>query len=607
MDIPVFSQATRAIQVSTAFGGDTLLFGRMTATESLSHLFELELTLFSDKGDLDPDQILGKPLVVTVAAGERLPQRFFHGLVTEFAQAGYNERLHEYHASVRPWFWFLTRSSDCRVFQQKSVPEIFKEVCRGLGFTDIRDALTVSYEKWDYCVQYRESDFSFLSRLLEKEGIFYFFEHSRDKHVLVLTDDASRLTTVEGYATVPFFPPVEGHIRRERDHLEHWSFQKAFQPGAYATREYDFKKPAPVLAGTATIPRAHGSGGYEIFDYPGEPALQNPTALERVAQVRVQELQVSQMIARGSGNAAGITVGRLFTLSGHPRADLNTQYLVSYSHIELESDAFQTGGSDSDSQFKISIEAVSAREAYRPARRTPKPIVQGTQTAVVVGPDKEEIYTDKYGRVKVQFHWDRHGALNETSSCWVRVSQPWAGRNWGAVSIPRIGQEVVVSFLEGDPDRPLIIGSVYNGTNLPPYTLPDNKTQSGILSRSSPNGTGEHANSLRFEDKKGGEQVYLHAERNMDCVVEASDSQQVGGDRTIAVKGAHHETVGKEIEVVSQNGHVLIKAATSIELQVGASTLSMDSSGNISLNGKVIATSASDQQIIKGGMVYINP
>ena len=396
-------------------------------------------------------------------------------------------------------------------------------------------------------------------------------------------------------------------IRRERDHLDHWAFQKSFQPGAYATRQYDFKKPSPVLAGTATIPRAHGCGCYEIFDYPGESAQQNPTALERVAQVRMQELQVSQMIARGSGDAAGLTVGRLFTLNGHPRADLNIQYLVLSTRIDLESDAFRTGAGDSDSQFTISIEAASSREAYRPARRTPKPIVQGTQTAVVVGPDKEEIYTDKYGRVKVQFHWDRHGELNETSSCWVRVAQPWAGRNWGAVSIPRIGQEVVVSFLEGDPDRPLIIGSVYNGTHLPPYTLPDNKTQSGILSRSSPNGTGEHANSLRFEDKKGAEQVYLHAERNMDCVVEASDSQQVGGNRTIAVKGAHHETVGKEIEVVSENGHVLIKAATSIELTVGASTLSMDSSGNISLNGKVIATSASDEQIIKGGMVYINP
>ncbi len=579
----------------------------MSATESVSHLFELDLTLFSEKGDLDPDQILGKPLAVTVATGERLPQRFFHGLVTEFAQGGYNERLHEYRASVRPWFWFLTRSSDCRVFQQKSVPDIFKEVCRGLGFTDIRDALTASYDKWDYCVQYRESDFSFLSRLLEKEGIFYFFEHSRDKHVLVLADDVSRLTTVDGYATVPFFPPVAGHIRRERDHLNNWSFQKSFQPGAYATRDYDFKKPSPVLAGTATIPRAHGCGSYEIFDYPGEPALQNPAALERLAQVRIQEMQVSQMVARGSGNAAGLSVGSLFTLSGHPRTDLNMQYVVLSSRIELESDTFQTGAGDSDSQFAISIEAASAREAYRPARNTLKPIVQGTQTAVVVGPDNEEIYTDKYGRVKVQFHWDRHGGLNETSSCWVRVSQPWAGRNWGAVSIPRIGQEVVVSFLEGDPDRPLIIGSVYNGTNLPPYSLPDNKTQSGILSRSSPNGTGEHANSLRFEDKKGGEQVYLHAERNMDCVIEASDSQQVGGDRTIAVKGAHHETVGKEIEVVSENGHVLIKAATSIELRVGESTLTMDSGGNISVNGKVIATSASDQQIIKGGMIYINP
>jgi type VI secretion system secreted protein VgrG len=607
MDIPVFSQATRAIQVTTPFGGDTLLFGKMSATEPLSRLFEFELTLFSDKGDLNADTILGKPLVVTMAAGEKMPERFFHGYVTEFAQAGFNERLHEYRASVRPWLWFLTRSADCRVFQNKSVPQIFKEVCRAAGFSDIRDGLTTTYDPWDYCVQYRESDFNFVSRLLEQEGIFYFFEHSRDKHVLVLSDDATQLASVKDYETVPYFPPAGPDIRRERDHLDHWAFQKSFQPGTFATREYDFRKPTPVLAGTATIPREHGAGCYEVFDYPGAPALQNPTALERVARVRVQELQVTQMLARGGGDAAGVTTGKLFTLSGHPRADLNMQYLVLSTSIELESDSFQTGSGVSDSQFRISLEAVSAREAYRPARNTPKPIVQGTQTAVVVGPDKEEIYTDKFGRVKVQFHWDRHGKHDETSSCWVRVAQPWAGRNWGAVQIPRIGQEVVVTFLEGDPDRPLIVGSVYNGTNLPPYTLPDHKTQSGILSRSSPNGTAENANSLRFEDKKGAEQVYLHAERNMDCMVEANDSQQVGGDRAIGVKGFHHETVGKEIEIVSENGHVKITAATSIELRVGASTLSMDSGGNISVNGKVIATSASEEQIIKGGMVYINP
>jgi type VI secretion system secreted protein VgrG len=233
--------------------------------------------------------------------------------------------------------------------------------------------------------------------------------------------------------------------------------------------------------------------------------------------------------------------------------------------------------------------------------------VHGTLTGVVVGRKNEEIHTDKHGRVKVQFHWDRHGTLNDESSCFMRVSQPWAGKSFGAIFIPRVGQEVVVSFDGGDPDRPVVVGCLYNGANHAPWTLPDNRTQSGILSRSTPDGHGENANMLRFEDKKGAEQVYLHAERNLDCIVEANDNQQVGGNRTIAVKGSHHEAVDQEVQIESRNGYVFIKAATSIQLQVGSSTLTMDKDGTISINGTVINTAASDTQVIKGGKVHINP
>ena len=548
MDMPVFSQSNRSIRLSSPFGGETLLLGKMTAGERVSHLFELTLTLYSAKGDLNPDSILGKPVTVTLQGGEPAGQRHFHGLVTEFAQTGYNSRLHEYRATVHPWLWFLTRTADCRVFQGKSVPDIFQDVCRQAGFTDFRLALTGSYSPWEYCVQYRETDFAFLSRLLEQEGIFYFFEHSADKHVLVLSDDAGQLKSVAGYESVPYFPLTENAVKRERDHLSAWSFQKSFQPGTFATREYDFKTPAPLLDGTSTVSRPYDSAKYEIFDFPAEPALLTSGDVQRVAKMRVQELQAAQMSARGSGDAAGLTTGKLFKLTGHPRADLNIQYVVASTTIEVSNDSFQTGASAGPQgvQFSISIEAFDPREPFRPARATPKPIVQGTQTAMVVGPKGEEIYTDEFGRVKVQFHWDRYGKLDENSSCWVRVSQAWAGKSWGAIQIPRIGQEVVVSFLEGDPDRPLVIGSVYNGANKPPYALPDNKTQSGLKSRSSMSGTGENFNEIRFEDKKGAEQLFIHAEKNQDIEVENDETHSVGHDRKKDVKNDETVAIGND-------------------------------------------------------------
>jgi type VI secretion system secreted protein VgrG len=588
MDMPVITQTKRPVRLTTPFGGDTLLLGQMSAVESLSQLFQYDLVLVSEKGDLNPDTILGKPVTITMLGGERMKERFFHGLVTEFAQAGYDERLHEYRAVVRPWFWFLTRTADCRVFQNKSVPDIFQEVCRQAGFADFRVSLTGSYDPWEYCVQYRETDFQFLSRLLEREGIFYFFEHSSDKHVLVLSDDAGQLKTVSGYDSVPFFPPAAPGTQRERDHLSAWEFHKAFHPGSYATREFDFKTPTPVLAGTASITRQHEAAKFEIFDYPAATTQQNSAALERIAKVRVQELQASQMQARGSGDAQGLTTGKLFKLTGHPRSDLNIQYVVTSTTIELLNDDFKTGGGG-DQQFTISIEAVDAREAYRPARKTPKPIVQGTQTAIVVGPKGEEIYTDEFSRVKVQFHWDRYGKLDENSSCWVRVAQAWAGKAWGGIQIPRIGQEVVVSFLEGDPDRPLVIGSVYNGSNKPPYALPDNKTQSGFKSRSSMTGAADNFNEIRFEDKKGAEQVYIQAEKNQDILVKNDETHSVGNDRKKDVKHDETTSIGNDrTETVGNNEKITIAKDRTIDVNgEEKASVVMDRTHSVGQNEKI--------------------
>lgn len=638
MSDPVFSQASRAVQVASPFGGDTLLLGELSGTEQLCQLFQFGLRLFSEKGDLDPDAVLGKPVTVTVKLGDQKSPRYFHGLVTEFSLSGYNERLHEYHATVRPWFWFLTRTSDCRIYQGRTVPEIFQDVCRQAGFSDFRLALAGKYEPWDYCVQYRETDFAFLSRLLEQEGIFYFFEHSKDKHVLVLCDDVARLAPVSGYENVPFFPPTDGETRRERDHLSSWAFQKSFQPGMFATRDYDFKTPTPLLAASDNISRPYDKVSYEIYDYPAEAETQQ--AAERVAKVRIQELQTGQLLARGSGNAAGLAAGSLFKLTDHPRADQNIQYLIAATSITLSNDSFHSGGTSTGPQFKVSLEGLDSREPYRPRRTTSKPIVQGSQTAVVVGPKADEIHTDEFGRVKVQFHWDRYGKLDGDSSCWIRVAQPWAGKGWGAIQIPRIGQEVVVSFLEGDPDRPIIVGSVYNGANKPPYSLPDNKTQSGVKTRSSLQGTADNCNEIRFEDKKGAEQLFIHAEKNQDIEVENDESHSVGNDRKKDIKHDETVTVGNDrTESVGANERIdvgkdqdvtiaatqtisvgndrnidvgdsqrltvartlTINAGDSITITTGNASISMRSDGTIAIRGSNISIEGSGKVNVKAG------
>jgi type VI secretion system secreted protein VgrG len=548
-------QDNRSVKITSPFGPNALLFARMSSVEQLSQPFHCDLALLSRDEALDPDKILGKPLGVALTTAPDQPPRYFHGLVTEFAQTGFNGQFHEYRAVIRPWYWFLTRRADCRIFQGKSVPEIFENVCHEVGFKDLEKRLGSSYEPWEYCVQYRETDFNFLSRLLEQEGIFFFFEHSQNKHVLVLADDVSKCKTAPGYESVPFYPATDSEALRERDHLKTWSLQKSFQPGTFATRDYSFQQPMSAPAGTSTVSRGHDATRFEIFDYPAEVTKIKATdsdragklraGMERLVKVRAQEIQVSQTVARGNGDAAGLAAGRLFTLTRHPRRALGIQYLITSTTIDLSSNDYHSGGSPAGTQFAISVEAVDAREPYRPARTTPKPVVQGTQTAVVVGPKGEEIYTDTFGRIKVQFHWDRYGKLDENSSCFIRVGQVWAGKNWGALHIPRIGQEVIVSFLEGDPDQPLVIGSVYNGLNKPPYGLPENKTQSGMKSRSSTDGTGENCSELRFEDKKGAEQVYLHAEKDQTIEVENDESHSVGHDRKKDVKNDENTSIGK--------------------------------------------------------------
>ncbi len=534
------TQAERAVEIFTPLGDDVLLFHRMSATEALGRLFQFDLDLLSKDPNIKFEDLLGQSVTVRL----ELPQdqtRFFNGVVSRFSLTGSLGDLSVYTATVHPWLWFLTRTADCRIFQEMTVPDIIKQVFRDHGFTDFEEALSGSYRTWTYCVQYRETDFNFVSRLMEQEGIYYYFKHEKDKHTLMLSDSVSSHEAFPGYEKLPFFPPDE-HLRREKHHVYEWIVSQEIQPGIYALNDYDFERPKANLQVKSSIQRGHARAAMEIFDYPGEYTQTGDG--ETYVRARIEELQAEHEQVQGQSNARGLCVGSLFQLVDYPREDQNREYLFVSATHELESDAYTSGlTAEVEDVYSCSFTALPSKQPFRPPRTTPKPMVQGPQTAVVVGPAGEEIYTDKFGRVKLQFHWDRYGKNDENSSCWVRVSHPWAGKNWGSVALPRIGQEVIVEFLEGDPDQPIITGRVYNNDNMPPYDLPANATQSGVKSRSSKGGNADTFNELRFEDKKGEEEIYFHAQKDLNTVVEAAETRNVGADRTVRVKGHFKETV----------------------------------------------------------------
>lgn len=542
----------RVMEIITPLGEDVLLFHRMNAREELSRLSEFQLALLSERSDINLDEIMGKNVTVKLELPDD-KKRFFNGYVTRFAQIGTHGRYHLYHATVRPWLWFLTRTSNCRIFQEMTVPDIIKKVLDEHSVADVKFELSGTYRVWEYCVQYRETDFNFISRLMEQEGIYYYFKHQDGRHTLTIADSYTAHSAVEGYEQIAFIPN-DRVARPEQEHIDDWNFSREIQPGRYVLDDFNFKTPSLDLQTKTKISRKHELADYEVFDYPGIYTVTGEG--EHYVKTRLEEIHSQFEFAHAKSNARGITVGSLFKLTGHARVDQNREYLTTSASFYLEFseyEAMEGGGST----YSCSFAAMNSAEPFRPQRITPKPFVQGPQTAMVVGPAGDEIYTDKYGRVKVQFHWDRFGKSDENSSCWMRVSHPWAGKNWGMVAIPRITQEVIVDFLEGDPDQPIITGRVYNAESMPPYELPANMTQTGVKTRSSKGGSAANFNEIRFEDKKGAEQLFIHAEKNQDIEVENDETHWVGHDRkktidndeTSHIKHDRTETVGNNEKI----------------------------------------------------------
>jgi type VI secretion system secreted protein VgrG len=557
------TQGEREVAVITPLGEDVLLLTGMTGFEQLSQPFEYHLDLASENAAIAPADLIGQNVTVQLVLGADR-NRYFNGFVSRFRQIPSQERLARYQATLVPWLWFLTRTTDCRIFQNKTAPEIVKdEIFQNKGYTDFEDGLSGSYPTLETCVQYRETDFEFVSRLLEQEGITYFFKHENGKHTLVLADSVSAHEAFPDYEDIVYHSP-DSSSAGEVNSLTDLTVEQSLQPGTVMLNDFDFKNTRKDLRARANVQREHAHADFEIYDYPGDYV--ESADGDAYARKRIEALQAQYEIMQATTDARGLCSGYTFTLSEHPVEARNIQYLLSSVSLNIDAGEFySTGSSGGGFGFTAQLTALDAAQPFRPLRQTVRPIIPGPQTAMVVGPSGEEIYTDEFGRVKVKFHWDRHSTGDENSSGWIRVAQVWAGKRWGALCLPRIGQEVIVEFLDGDPDRPIVTGRVYNGQAMPPYELPNNKTLSTLKSDSSKGGGG--FNEIRFEDKKGEEQIFIHAQKNLDIrinndrfeTVDHNRHLTVAQDQLVKIGNNLNETVGADHkEKIAKDRHLSV-------------------------------------------------
>jgi type VI secretion system secreted protein VgrG len=579
-----YTQDHRLLAIDTPLGKDVLLLQEITGYEGVSRLFSYDLDLLAyDNESISFDDIVGQKVSITLQQPDGAP-RYISGFVNRFTQGETDERLFtHYHAQVVPWLWFLTRQADCRIFQNLAVPDIISKIFDPFGFKDFKLNLKSSYPKLEYCVQYRETSFNYVSRLMEEFGIFYYFDHTtQGKHTMVLADQSSNLPACP---SSPISYDVEVGGLADPEVINNWHVGQEVKTGKYTVTDYNFTTPSTsLLANEPTVISLSASQPMELFDYPGLHTTKDEG--DTVAKVHMQEEEAGYMVVSGAGNARALMSGFSFELKNHYRDDQNTNYLLTeVRHFGSAGQSYTTAGTSGGETYSNHFVCIPASVPYRPLRITPKPFVQGPQPALVVGKSGEEIWVDKYGRVIVQFYWDRLGEKNENSSCWIRVSQPWAGGNWGAMWIPRIGQEVLVSFLEGDPDRPIITGRVYNADQMPPYTLPDYQTRSTFKSRSSKGGGSENYNELRFEDLKGQEQIFVNAEKDMDLRVENDSREYIGANRHLIVTANQQEKINadKHLQVVGNHNE---KITGNMSLQVtGNQTESVTGNKSLSVTG----------------------
>jgi len=597
-----------------------LLFWKLTGREAMSESFALTLTLLGTDARIDRSKLLGQPVTVTIPTQNLLSSRYINGKVTRVAVSAVEltgTRYAVYQLTVEPDLWPMKRDRNLRIFQGQTVPQIVKTLL-GEHQVNVEDKLTGSYRVWDYCVQYQESSLDFISRLMELEGIAYHFRHEDDKHTLVLTDAATQHQPFSGYEVIPYHQTPSGGSTDEEG-IGQWALEDSVTPGIYSLDDYDFRKPNAWLFQAQQNPASPKPGSIDVYDWPGRFVEQGHA--EFYARIRQERWQVEHQQIQAIATAAGIAPGHTFTLTNAPFFSDNGEYLVTAAGYHFEENRYASGQGETIHRTDFSV--IPASVSYRPAQSTAWPRTYGPQTAKVVGPQGESIWTDKYGRVKVKFHWDRLAKGDDTSSCWVRVSSAWAGQGYGGVQIPRVGDEVVVDFINGDPDRPIITGRVYNEASMPPWALPAAATQMGFMSRSK-DGSVDNANALRFEDKAGAEQVWIQAERNLDINVKNDEShsteknrtQFVGEDETLRV--AKNQTAGVKENVICLTGNsrsdkvvndYILSAGNTLRLECGESAIELSKDGSVNIIGNNFNFTAKQNAQINtlSGELHLNP
>ena len=635
--------------------GFTLLLDELTGTEELGRPFLYVAMMSSSKAKGDLLSLLGSKMTVSIAQNKQGTKRYFNAIISRIEYAGTSGGAASYRVELRPWIWLLSHEQDCMIYQNKSPWDIITAIFKKAGFSDYQDHRrnSAGSTKLDYCVQYDESSFAFVTRLMEEFGIYYYYQHSSSSHTLVFCDDPNSHLSVG--AAIPF-QAQETELRMVEDHIWQWSSELAVVSGKVTYRDYNFTTPTADLTVRSTQTATHKYGAYEVYNYPG---LYDTTANgQPLSDVRVQDIAARRKITFGSSNSRLLYAGCKFTLSKFYEESENAEYIIIGATYSLTiGEGMATSGEEMRDTFRCSFQAIKGDTNFRLDHVTPRPMIRGPQTAVVVGQSGDEIYTDQYGRIKVQFPWDRVGTKDQNSSCWIRVAQVWAGQGWGGIFIPRVGQEVVVEFLEGNPDRPIVTGCVYNASQTVPYALPDNKTRSTIKTNSSTGGNG--FNELRFEDKAGSEEVFFQAQKDYNKVVLNNETVNITqnttttvkqGNRSVTIsKGNNSFTVsqgtntvtiekdnsltvnqgnnsvtvsaGNDSLTVSQGSHSItvsagsstISAGKSITLKVGSNSITMDSTGvsisaakfSVSATGQV-SMSASAEMTLQGSMISIN-
>jgi type VI secretion system secreted protein VgrG len=604
------TQEHRIASLDTPLGKDVLVAVRFEGAEGISELFDFRIEARSVKAVKDFDDAIGKNCSLTFKTYEKKPDRIFNGVLVQAQGVGAQADIFSYRLTLRPWLWLLSRTSNCRIFKNQKAPAIIEKVFTDRGFSDFRDGTSGSFPELEYCVQYRETDLAFVSRLMEQHGIYYFFEHSKDKHTLVLANGKSSHKDVPGHAKLPFISN-ERQSRRDQEHVFRWSPERRFRSGKFSLNHYDYLQPNADLKSDAEGSAGYSKSKMEIYDYPHK--FKKKADGETYAKIRLQAEQAMDQRRYAEGDSISLFPGGLVTIEKHPQGSENKEYLILRASHSYASESYRSGNSGNEETYSGSYEFIPSDINFRAPLITPRPVVHGPQTAKVVCEEgkNEEIDVDKHGRILVQFFWDRENKQSRRA----RVAQVAAGSGWGMQIIPRIGQEVVVEFLEGDPDRPLVTGVVYNGDNKHPFAMPANKTQSGLKTNSTKGGGGY--NEFMFEDMKGSEYIRMNAQKDYKVTILNTETVTIGesykdgktsrnttlkqGSDDLKIEDGNQTVYIKKNQTINADEEISITAKKKITLTVGQSSITLKPT-EITIASPTINVESDMKTTVSGGM-----